>query len=162
MYADAFELLFDTAGITDSLAKVSMFRAGLDTAVDNAIVTSGTMPDIRDFKAWRSRAFVQYGLNKSIRTNTNIRTGPTSAISAPRFFPQVPASMPRSFAPAAPARANLQVPAPGIPVPMDVDRTRTRSLPPVVCYNCGLPGHVAKACTTPMVRQTDLLQEIIA
>ena len=46
VYADAFELLFDTAGITDPLAKVSMFRAGLDIAVDNAIVTSGTMPDI--------------------------------------------------------------------------------------------------------------------
>ena len=70
--------------------------------------------------------------------------------------------MPRSFAPAAPARTNLQVPAPGAPVPMDVDRTRTRHLPPAVCYNCGLPGHVAKACTTPRVRQTDLLQEIIA
>jgi hypothetical protein len=59
-YTDEFEDLVDLAGFEDELVKVTKYRTGLDPVINLAITGSSDPPSLRDYAAWRARAYRQY------------------------------------------------------------------------------------------------------
>lgn len=150
-YTDDFEDLVDLAGFDDPLIKVSKYRTGLDPAINFAITGSSDPPDLRDYPAWRLRAYRQYESQLRSRTIGGLPKPPVTP-SRPRPIPATPPQAPQP-----PAR-----PAPPAPVPMDVDRTRARPMVRRTCYRCGDPGHVVRDCPVPHdVRSFDVLDEVV-
>ena len=154
-YTDDFEDLYDIAGFTDDLVKVTKYRAGLDPTINAAITTSSDAPALRNYLSWRVRAYQQYEANMRARVATRgLRPAPTpprprtsASFMSPPATP--PTRSPPSSAPITP------------PVPMDVDRARAKPLPRS-CYRCGDSGHLACNCSRPTdIRSTDLLDEVI-
>jgi hypothetical protein len=155
-YTDEFEDLVDLAGFEDPLMKVTKYRTGLDPAINLAITGSSDPPDLRDYAAWRLRAYRQYESLLRAKAAGTATTGTSSrhpvAPSRPRPAPALTAVVP------APRAAAPTLPP---PVPMDVDRTRARHSPRRGCFRCGDPNHFARDCTTPMdVRNIDVLDEV--
>jgi hypothetical protein len=154
-YTDDFEDLVDLAGFTDPLIKVSKYRTGLDPVINFAITSSSEPPDLRDYPAWRLRAYRQYESQARSRTIGGLPKPPVP-LARPRVAPgaQLP---PVAQPPARPA-----APAPPAPAPMDVDRTRARGTIRRTCYRCGDPGHVVRDCPVPHdIRSFDVLDEIV-
>ena len=74
-YADDFEELVDLAGFEDPLVKVTKFRSGLDPAINLAITGSSDPPDLRDYPAWRLRAYRQYESLLRAKAASNVVSG---------------------------------------------------------------------------------------
>jgi hypothetical protein len=161
-YTDDFEDLVDLAGFDDPLIKVSKYRTGLDPAINFAITSSSEPPDLRDYPAWRLRAYRQYESQVRSRTIGGLPKPPPAPVR-PRPPPGVLRTGP--VAPVAPvATPAIRPPsfAPPAPVPMDVDRARARGAVRRACYRCGDPGHIVRDCPVPQdVRSTDVLDEVI-
>jgi hypothetical protein len=153
-YTDDFEDLVDLAGFDDPLIKVSKYRTGLDPAINFAITSSSEPPNLRDYPAWRLRAYRQY--ESQVRSRTTGGAPKPPAPPARRAPPAVAPPAPSAFPAVRPT-----VPPPAA-VPMDVDRTRARTFVRRTCYRCGDPGHLARECPVPHdVRSADVLDEVI-
>ena len=154
-YTDDFEDLVDLSGFDDPLIKVSKYRTGLDPAINHAITSSSEPPDLRDYPAWRLRAYRQY--ESQVRART-IGSLPRPLVAPSRPRPSGTAPQPPPVLPA----VRTAPPAPPPPVPMDIDRARARSSPRRTCFRCGDPGHLARDCPVPQdVRSADVLDEVI-
>lgn len=152
-YTDDFEDLYDVAGFSDPLVKVTKYRSGLLPAILNAVTTSGNAPALTDYPRWRQRAYQQweamrrptFGPNSGWTTNTAPAVAPVRARPA-AAFPAFVAPPPK-----APA-----------PIPMELDRTRVRTSVQRACFCCGDPGHFARDCKTVLdVRSVDVLDHVI-
>jgi hypothetical protein len=154
-YTDDFEDLVDLAGFDDPLIKVSKYRTGLDPAINFAITSSSDPPSLRDYQAWRLRAYRQY--ESQVRSRTIGGFPRPAGPVRPRPVPVVPAPPP-----VAPLLSRPAAPASPAPVPMDVDRTRARANVRRTCYRCGDPGHIVRDCPVPHdVRSSDILDEVV-
>jgi hypothetical protein len=161
-YTDDFEDLVDLAGFEDPIIKVTKYRTGLNPAINLAITGSSDPPDLRDYPAWRLRAYRQYESLLRAREASRETTGSGRHQPAVRSgtLPVAVASVPARF----PAPQHRAAATPALPpaVPMDVDRTRARSTPRRGCFRCGDPNHFARDCTAPVdVRSIDVLDEVI-
>jgi hypothetical protein len=143
-YTDNFEELFELAGYSDPLVKVTKYRSGLPSYIVKDITTRN-QPDLKNYDEWRKRAFATYeAYNRA-----------DSLPTAPRAPAPVPQARPRVVVPAPAPVANH-------PVPMDVDRTRATRNTPTVCYRCHQSGHIARDCKTVMdVRAIDVIDQVM-
>jgi hypothetical protein len=150
-YTDDFEDLVDLAGFEDPLVKVTKYRTGL---INLAITGSSDPPDLRDYAAWRLRAYRQY---ESLLRARNARgTGRHLAMPGHARTILITPSMVTTPQP------RVAVLAPPAPIPMDVDRTRTRNLPCRGCFRSSDPNHFARDCLAPAdIRTTNVLDEVI-
>jgi len=153
-YTDDFEDLVDLAGFEDPIVKVTKYRTGLDPAINSAITGSSDPPGLRDYPAWRLRAYRQY--------ESQLRTRNTGGPSRHPVGPARPLAMPsRPPQGLLPPMRTAPPPVPP-PVPMDIDRTRARATPRRGCYRCGDPNHLARHCSAPAdIRSADILDEVI-
>ena len=62
-YMDDFEDLYDIAGFTNNLVKVTKYCAGLDPTINAAITMSSDALALRDYSSWCVRAYQQYKAN---------------------------------------------------------------------------------------------------
>ena len=74
-YTDDFEDLVDLAGFEDELVKVTKYRTGLDPAINLVITASSDPPSLRDYPAWRLRAYQQYESQVRARLVSGNTTG---------------------------------------------------------------------------------------
>jgi hypothetical protein len=157
-YTDDFEELVDLAGFEDPLVKVTKFRSGLDPAINLAITGSSDPPDLRDYPAWRLRAYRQYESLLRAKAASNVVSGRVRP--TPQLF-KVANPLYNLSNTAGPAHRTAAPPLPPA-VPMDIDRARARNPTRRGCFRCGDPNHFARDCTTPVdVRTVDVLDEVI-
>ncbi len=159
-YTDEFEDLAELAGLDDPLMKVAKFRTGLDLAINHAITSSSDPPDIRDYTAWRTRAYRQYESQLRARAAVaGTRSLPADRHPAAPARGRVLPALPTAAPPPPPRQAVPMLPP---PVPMDIDRGRARAAPRRGCFRCGDPAHFARDCPLPAdARVVDVLDEVI-